>query len=70
MVDGDEAHHAIKVLRVEINEEIMLADGSGAWVRGSVASIDKKSFVVSVLERGLAQGVQPELIIIQPRHHG
>ncbi len=65
VVDGDEAHHAIKVLRVEINEEIMLADGSGAWVRGSVASIDKKSFVVSVLERGIAQGVQPELIIIQ-----
>ena len=64
-MDGDEAHHAIKVLRVEIGEEIMLADGSGAWVRGSVTSIDKKKFVVAVLERGIAHDVQPELIVIQ-----
>jgi 16S rRNA (uracil1498-N3)-methyltransferase len=65
VVAGDEAHHAIKVLRIEISQEIMLADGAGAWVRGSVASMDKKSFVVSVLERGIAQGVVPELIVIQ-----
>jgi len=65
VVAGDEAHHAIKVLRVEVGEEIMLADGSGAWARGGVAAIDKKSFVVTVMERGVAEEVLPELIVIQ-----
>ncbi len=64
-VDGDEAHHAIKVLRVNLGEEILLADGSGAWLRGKVESIAKKSFVVTVLERGMAQEILPELIVIQ-----
>ncbi len=64
-VDGDEAHHAIKVLRVNLGEEILLADGSGAWLRGKVESIAKKSFVVTVLERGIAQEILPELIVIQ-----
>ena len=64
-VTGDEAHHAIKVLRVSLGEEILLADGGGAWVRGSVESIDKKSFKVQVLERGIAAPELPGLIVVQ-----
>ena len=65
VVDGDEAHHAIKVLRIEIGEELLLADGSGAWVRGKVESIAKKSFRIEVLERGIKEPATPELIVIQ-----
>jgi 16S rRNA (uracil1498-N3)-methyltransferase len=64
-VTGDEAHHAIKVLRVEIGEEILLADGSGSWARGKVETISKKSFSVEVLERGSQEARLPELIVIQ-----
>ena len=64
-VDGDEAHHAIKVLRVGIGEEILLADGGGAWARGKVETITKRSFGVEVLERGIAEPVLPELIVVQ-----
>ncbi len=64
-VSGDEAHHAIKVMRMEMGEEILLADGSGSWVRGKVEHIAKKNFTVSVLERGIAIEVLPELIVIQ-----
>ncbi len=64
-VTGDEAHHAIKVIRVELGEELLLADGGGAWVRGSIEVIGKKSFTVAVLERGIETEVLPELIVVQ-----
>ena len=64
-VSGDEAHHAIKVVRVEVGEELMLADGTGAWVRGKVESIGKKSFRLEVLERGYVEAEAQELIVIQ-----
>jgi len=64
-VTGDEAHHAIKVLRVEVGEELMLADGAGAWARGKVSEVSKKHFTVNVLERGIEDGVFPELIVVQ-----
>ena len=65
IVDGDEAHHAMKVLRINIGDELMLADGQGSWVRGEVAALDKKSFAVDVLERGVVQENAQELIVIQ-----
>jgi len=64
-VVGDEAHHAIKVIRVEVGEELLLADGNGGWARGSVKSINKKSFSFAVLERGFAPEEAQELIVIQ-----
>ena len=65
VVEGDEAHHAIKVVRVEVGEELLLADGSGAWVRGNVSEISKKSFTLTVVERGIAEPQNPEIIVIQ-----
>ena len=62
---GDEAHHAIKVIRVEVGEELLLADGNGGWARGSVQSIGKKSFTLAILERGFAPEEAQELIVIQ-----
>jgi len=64
-VFGDEAHHAIKVLRLALGEEILLADGTGAWVRGKIDAIAKKSFRTAVLERGFTDQIQRELIVIQ-----
>lgn len=64
-VSGDEAHHAQKVLRLGVGEEILLADGSGAWLRGKIDSVAKKSFGTAVLERGFTEQLQPELIVIQ-----
>ena len=65
IVAGDVAHHAVKVLRVQMGEEILLADGSGAWARGRVETLSKKSFTVHVFERGIANEISPELIVIQ-----
>jgi 16S rRNA (uracil1498-N3)-methyltransferase len=65
LVEGDEAHHAIKVLRIKVDEEVLLADGSGEWARCLVEKISKKSFMAQVLERGISVEISPELIVIQ-----
>ena len=64
-VDGDEAHHAIKVVRLNLGEEIVLTDGQGNWAQGKVSTIGKKSFDVTVDLRGFENSRSPELIVIQ-----
>jgi 16S rRNA (uracil1498-N3)-methyltransferase len=64
-VAGDEAHHAIKVLRINIGEEILISDGAGNWVRASVENIEKKTFTAKVLERGFQSEKSPRLIVVQ-----
>lgn len=65
LVTGDEAHHAIKVLRINIGEEILVSDGCGAWARVRVEKIDKQSFTSSVIERGNQVERTPKLIVVQ-----
>ena len=48
-VSGDEAHHAINVTRIKVNEIIALTDGKGRKVSVEVTSITKKSFSAKVL---------------------
>jgi 16S rRNA (uracil1498-N3)-methyltransferase len=64
-VAGDEAHHAIKVLRINVGEEILISDGAGNWVRASVENIEKKTFTAKVLERGFQPEKSPRLIVVQ-----
>jgi 16S rRNA (uracil1498-N3)-methyltransferase len=64
-VAGDEAHHAIKVLRTSVGEEILISDGAGNWVRACVENIEKKSFTAKVLERGFQPEKSPRLIVVQ-----
>ena len=64
-VAGDEAHHAIKVLRIKLGEEILITDGAGNWVLSSVESIDKKVFSARVLERGYQEAKSPKLVVVQ-----
>lgn len=64
-VEGDEAHHAIKVVRLELGEEIVLTDGSGNWAQGKVSDISKKSFDVTISQRGFEEDRKPEFIVVQ-----
>lgn len=64
-VEGNEAHHAIKVVRLNLSEEIVLTDGQGNWAQGKVSAIGKKSFEVTVQLRGFEERRSPELIVIQ-----
>jgi 16S rRNA (uracil1498-N3)-methyltransferase len=64
-VVGDEAHHAIKVLRINVGEEILVSDGAGNWVRASVENIEKKTFTARVSKRGFQPEKSPRLIVVQ-----
>ena len=64
-IDGEEAHHAIKVMRMAVGEEVLVSDGAGSWARGPIAGLDKKSFTVSIHQRGIEIAEKPELIVVQ-----
>ena len=60
-LDGDNAHHAERVLRMRIGEEILVSDGQGSWARCSIASINKKEVELAVIESGRSEEHTSEL---------
>ena len=64
-VSGDEARHAIKVVRLEVGEGVQLSDGVSRWIDGRITEVKKNSFVVTVESRHEHDSVVPELIVVQ-----
>ena len=64
-LSGDEGHHAVKVMRLQIGEQIKIADNLGNWVSGAITEVGKKSLKIDIAERGNAQNLKPELILVQ-----
>jgi 16S rRNA (uracil1498-N3)-methyltransferase len=64
-LSGDEGHHAVKVMRLQIGEQIKIADNLGNWVSGAVTEVGKKSLKIDISERGNAEHLKPELILVQ-----
>ena len=62
---SEDAHHAIKVLRITTGEIFNLSDGNGAWSRVSVSNVGKKSMTVTVLESGFEEALDEQFTIIQ-----
>ena len=65
VLQNDEAHHAIKVLRVNIGELIKISDGVRNWVSGPIIEIAKKELFISITDRGEIQSAKPELVLVQ-----
>jgi 16S rRNA (uracil1498-N3)-methyltransferase len=64
-LDKDEAHHAIKVLRLNLGEVIRVSDGVRKWVSGPIIEISKKELKISVTEKGEIEDKKPELVLVQ-----
>ena len=64
-LDKDDAHHAIKVLRLKLGEVIKISDGVKKWVSGSIIEISKKELTISISERGDFEAKKPELVLVQ-----
>ena len=64
-LSGDEGHHAVKVMQLQIGEQIKIADKLGNWVSGAITEVGKKSLRINVSERGNAEHLKPELILVQ-----
>lgn len=64
-VTGDEAHHAVAVRRLRVGEEVVLTDGAGHRVVGSVATTGKRVFTVTVTTSDLVERPAPTFTVIQ-----
>ena len=64
-LDKDDAHHAIKVLRLKLGEVIKISDGVKKWVSGSIIEISKKELTISISESGDFEEKKPELVLVQ-----
>lgn len=55
LLKGDAAHHLINVLRIEINEDVLLLNGMGLTVKTKVHSLTKKEISLVHLESANAE---------------
>jgi len=63
--DGDDAHHAVRVLRMTAGEVFMLSDGAGAWSEVKVFAVKKKSLEVQVLSTGFQEPLRTSITVVQ-----
>ena len=62
---GEEAGHAIRVLRTQVGDSFALSDGQGAWSIVQVKAVDKKSISVEVTESGFEEALPVEFTVAQ-----
>ena len=63
--DGEDAHHAVRVLRMTAGEVFMLSDGEGAWSEVKVFAVKKKSLEVQVLSSGFQEPLRTSITVVQ-----
>jgi 16S rRNA (uracil1498-N3)-methyltransferase len=64
-VTGDEAHHAVAVRRLREGEQVVLTDGLGTSVTGSVGSTGKRVFGVVVESLARVERPAPAITVVQ-----
>jgi 16S rRNA (uracil1498-N3)-methyltransferase len=64
-VTGDEAHHAVAVRRLRKGERVVLTDGLGTSVTGTVSSTGKRLLVVDVADVRREPRPEPALVVVQ-----
>lgn len=62
---GDDAHHAMRVLRVEKSEQVLVSDGLGNWARCEITEITKLEIDLKVLESGFESEPEQRISIVQ-----
>jgi len=62
---GDEAAHAIRVLRTQVGDSLALSSGQGAWSVVKVLTVGKKDMTVQVLSTGFEEALPVEFHVAQ-----
>ncbi|EUA72141.1 RNA methyltransferase, RsmE family protein [Mycobacteroides abscessus subsp. bolletii 1513] len=65
LLDGDEGHHAARVLRMRVGEPVMVCDGAGEVGDGVVASVDRTGLAIDVTGRWSVAAVDPKVTVVQ-----
>jgi len=64
-VTGDEAHHAVAVRRIRPGEAVVLTDGRGHRLAGTVTETGKRRLVVTVDDVQAVPEPTPEVTVVQ-----
>jgi 16S rRNA (uracil1498-N3)-methyltransferase len=65
VLDGDEARHAVVVKRIRAGERVVLTDGAGTAVVGTVTGTDKTSLTLDVEESTTSEPELPRVVVVQ-----
>lgn len=63
--NSEDANHAIKVLRIEVDEVFRVSDGAGGWANVQVEEVTKRSLEVIVLEIGKQEPLEIKFTVVQ-----
>jgi 16S rRNA (uracil1498-N3)-methyltransferase len=64
-VTGDEAHHAVVVRRLRVGEAVLLTDGRGTSLGGTISVTGKRAFSVSVAQVRSEPEPSPAVTVVQ-----
>lgn len=64
LLDGEEAEHAVRVLRVRLGEPVECVDGRGGRYVGQVEEVTKRSCVLRLAAQETEQGWTPALVLV------
>lgn len=65
ILDGDEGHHATRVLRMRVGESVMVCDGAGEVGDGVVSSVERAGLTIEVAERWSVAAASPKVTVVQ-----
>lgn len=65
LLDGDEGHHAAKVVRVNVGDDILLTDGRGSKAHVTVTDIHREKVECSIISREFEEMSQSTLTVVQ-----
>jgi 16S rRNA (uracil1498-N3)-methyltransferase len=63
--NSEDANHAIKVLRIEVDEIFRVSDGNGGWANVQVTEVTKRSLETTVLEVGRQEPLKIRFTVVQ-----
>ncbi|HET7431416.1 MAG TPA: 16S rRNA (uracil(1498)-N(3))-methyltransferase [Nocardioides sp.] len=64
-VTGDEAHHAVAVRRLRVGEQVVLTDGAGTSLTGTVATTGKRLLTVTADDVVTVPVPEPAFTVVQ-----
>jgi 16S rRNA (uracil1498-N3)-methyltransferase len=62
---GDNAHHAERVLRMKIGEELLASNGKGKWAKCLIRSSSKKNVELEIIESGFESPEEMKVSVLQ-----
>lgn len=64
-LEGDEAKHAVTVMRFKAGDRISLADGAGMFAEAEVLAVEPRTLQLKILQRSTVPRPSPALVLVQ-----